>query len=265
MEKRIGHRAVGKLAAAAAVGLVGFSAGQQADAALVVDIRATHVNGAPVTTEANGDASETLVIPGGVGTTVSYEIALRVSGVNGLDDEGLQASHGVFRTPTGGLLGDLSAIAPSAPFNESGSAPGSAIDADLDGDLDWGPAPNGGTPSSAFFIARSASMQRAGTRVDAETEEWVVGTGTWTLKDGQTTGTETFIDFIRRRNPGNPGGNNSAYAAWNEDGSGTSSVRNGLNPYTVDGLNIVVPEPSGIALAGLAGIGLLGRRRNKNA
>ena len=262
MEKRIGHRAVGKLAAAAAVGLAGFGVGQQADAALVIDIRATHVNGAPVAVDRNGDAAETLVIPGAPDTAVTFEIVARVSGTDGLDNERFQAMHGVFRSSTGGLLGDFGQVAPLAPFNASGSQAGVGSDADADTDIDWGPIPNGGATGS-YFVARSAEMNSDGTRVDADTEEWVIGTGTWTSKG--TGGSETFLDFIRRRNPGNPGTNGSNFSAWNEDGTGTASVRNGLSPYAVDGLSIVVPEPSGIALAGLAGIGLLGRRRNKNA
>jgi hypothetical protein len=220
------------------------------------------VNDEPVTVDRNGDAAETVIVPGAVGTKVTYEIVARVSGTNGADDEAFQAIHGVFRTPTGGLLGDLGTPTLVTPFDGSGSATGSQFDADNDGDFDIGPAPNGGS-GATFWNPRAPAMERNGVRVDANTEEYVLSTGTWTLKGGD--GAETFIDFIRRRNPGNPGTNNSAYSGWQEDGSGTSSVRNGLSPYSVDGLNIVVPEPSGIALAGLAGIGLLGRRRNKNA
>ena len=70
-----------------------------------------------------------------------------------------------------------------------------------------------------------------------------------------------FIDFIRRRNPGNPGTNNAAYAAWLEDGTGPASVRNGESPYTIDSVALV-PEPTGAAaLTSLAAIGLLARRR----
>jgi hypothetical protein len=256
MEKRIGHRAVGKLAAAAAVGLVGVNV-SQSDGALVIDIRATHVNGVPVA----ADSRENVVIAPVAGTVVSFEVVAAVTGTDGLDNEGFQSFIASFRTPTGGLLGDL-ATQVVAPFNGSGSANGTQLDPDADTDFDIGPNANSGT-AGGYFNPRSAEYTRSGTRVGTDTEEFVLGTGTWTMKE--STGSETFIDFIRRRNPGNPGSNNTAYSQWQEDGSGTSSVRNGASPYSVDGLQIVVPEPSGIALAGLASIGLLGRRRNKNA
>jgi hypothetical protein len=268
MEKRIGHRAMGKLAAAAAVGLVGFGSSQTADASLVIDIRATAVNGQPVSLAGNGDAPETLTIEGAT-NVVSFDIVARVTGTNDLDDEAFKIMNGVFRS-NGGLLGDLSTQV-AAPFNSTpGAQNGSQIDIDSDGDFDIGSIPNGGQANMFFaaFFGGTAAFQN-GTVVPGSSpvsEEFVIGTGTWTAKGGSG---ETFLDFIRRRNPGNPGSNNTVYANWNEDGSaGSSSVRNGTSPYSVDGLNIVsgvIPEPTGVALAGLASLGLLGRRRNKNA
>jgi hypothetical protein len=264
MEKRIGHRTMGKLAAAAAVGLVGFGSSQTADASLVIDIRATAVNSQPITVPGNGDAPETVVV-GGAGDVVSFNIIARVTGTNDLDDEAFKTMNGVFRSSTGGLLGDLSTQFAS-PFNSTGAQNGSQIDIDSDGDFDIGAAPNGGQANmffAAFFGGTSAFQDGTVVQQSPSSEEFLIGTGTWTARNGEG---ETFLDFIRRRNPGNPGGNNVIYANWNEDGtSGTASVRNGASPYSVDGLNIVVPEPSGIALAGLASLGLLGRRRNKNA
>jgi len=242
---------------AAAVGCAAIAA--RADAGLVIDIRPTHVNGVAISVPDNGDLSEGVIFPPGPGTTVSLNVYARVRGTNGLDDEGFQSISGVFRTGTGSLLGDL-ATALVSPFNASGSSPGTQIDADSDGDLDIGPAPNGGTPSSAFWFVRANEVHRDGVRVDENTEEWLIGAMTWTLQDGPSTGPDFFIDFIRRRNAGNPGTNNAAFAQWQEDGSGSASVRNGMSPYAVDGV-MYGPEPGGVALTSIAAIGLLARRR----
>ena len=193
---------------------------------------------------------------------MGFEIVARVSGTNGLDDEGFSGICGVFRSSTGGLLGDLTTQR-AAPFTGLNSQNGSQVDIDNDGDFDIGYAPNSNATATnpAFFWGRSNVLETGGVRVGANTEEFVIGTGTWTSKGGST-GSETFLDFIRRRNPGNPGTNTSAYAGWQEDGSGTSSVRNGTSPYTVDGLHIIeVPEPGSAALTTLAALGLLARRR----
>jgi hypothetical protein len=246
-------------AIAAAVGVAALiSAPAGAGAGLVIDLRPTQINGVPIDVPHNGDGPEYIMpLPANPGTTVWLNVYARVRGTNGLDDEGFQSIQGVFRTPTGGLLADL-ASGVVAPFNALGSQHGAQIDVDSDGDFDIGPIPNGGTPSSAFWFPRSAAMERDGVRVDENAEEWLIGTLTWTLKNSPGW-PDFFIDFIRRRNPGDPGSNSPAYATWNEDGSGTASVRNGLSPYTVDG--VAFPEPGGATLASLAAIGLLARRR----
>ena len=250
----------GKLAraVAAAVGVAALTtAPAVADAGLVIDLRPVAINGVPIDVPHNGDGPEYISPPFTPGDVISFNLYARVRGTNGLDDEGFQSIHGVFRTPTGGLLADL-ASSVVAPFNGSGSQAGAQIDVDSDGDFDIGPIPNGGTPSSAYWLARSNSMERNGVRVDENAEEWLLGSLTWTLKDNSG-GPDLFIDFIRRRNPGNPGTNNTAYSNWNEDGSGTASVRNGLSPYVYDG--VALPEPGGAALTSLTAIGLLARRR----
>src|SRR5687767_11564267 len=62
MEKRIGHRTMGKLATAAAVGLAGIGAAQQADASLIIDVRATAVNGQPLS--AGSTPKDVIAAPG---------------------------------------------------------------------------------------------------------------------------------------------------------------------------------------------------------
>ena len=225
-----------------------------ADAGLTIDLRAVSLNGQPLP---DGSTPESVFVNDG--DQVGFEVVARVSGTNGLDDEGFTGIHGVFRSSTGGLLGDLS-TSRVAPFTGSGSQDGSQIDIDSDGDFDIGDRVNGGQPN-LYFVGRSNVTERGGVRVGTDAEEFVIGTGTWTSKAGST-GSETFLDFMKRRNPGNPGTNGTSYAQWFEDGSGTSSVRNGASPYTVDGLHIIeVPEPGSAALTTLAALGLLARRR----
>jgi hypothetical protein len=258
MNRRAGQRVIRKLAAAAAAGCAGLVAGP-VDAGLVIDLRAVTLNGQPLPA---GSTAERVVVD--AGDVVGINVFARVSGTNAIDDEGFQSMLGVFRSTTGGLLGHLSAST-VAPFNGSGSQNGTPIDVDGDGDLDIGDIPNGGE-QTAYWVARSNVTERGGTPVatDPAAEEFLIGTLTWTATGAVAPASETFLDFIRRRNPGNPGSNGSAYSFWLEDGSGTASVRNGQSPYVTDGLHIVaVPEPCGAAaaLAGVAALRLLARRR----
>ena len=263
MNEHVAGGMIGKLAraaaaAAAAAGCAGLAA-ERADAGLLIDLRAVTLNDQPLPA---GSTAERVVVDGG--DVVGINVIARVSGTNAVDDEGFQSMYGVFRSTTGGLLGDLSAST-VAPFNGLGSQNGSRIDVDGDGDLDIGDIPNGGINTlTAYWVARSNIVQRDGTPVatDPAAEEFVIGTLTWTATSAPAPGSETFVDFIRRRNPGNPGTNGSAYSRWDEDGSGTASVRNGADPYATDGLRIeAVPEPASTALATVAALGLLARRR----
>jgi hypothetical protein len=147
----------------------------------------------------------------------------------------------------------------ATPFDGSGAQNGSQIDIDSDGDLDIGAAPNGGQ-ANTFFIAASNTPESNGIPIpgaNPAAEEFLIGTMTFTV-GSSTGGPQTFIEFIRRRNPGNPGSNNVAYSEWTEDGV----ARNGLTPYTVNGCIVgPLPEPSTAALVSLASLSLLGRRR----
>jgi hypothetical protein len=88
---------------------------------------------------------------------VTLDLFAIVSGTNGVNDEGFQLAQGAIIS-SGGLLGNLSG-GPVSPFNSSGFQNGSQQDLDADGDLDIGVAPNGGTPTTGYFVARSATMQ----------------------------------------------------------------------------------------------------------
>jgi hypothetical protein len=256
MEKRIGHRTLSKLAVAAAIGLGSFAASQAANASLVIDIRATGVNGSAL--PAGSTAKDVVANPGDV---VTLQFVARVAGADALNtNDGFQAVHGTIKSGTGGLLGNLGGSFVTAPFNQSGSQNGSAVDADSDGDLDIGPTQNGGT-AAAYWIPRSAALDTGGTPVagsDPAAKEWLVGGGTFTVGAAATPGQETFIDFLNRRNPTGTVG--VSFGTWNEDGVGKNPATGTISDSPVR-VSTPVPEPTSLALAGIAGLGLLARRR----
>ena len=239
---------MGKLAVAAAVGLASFSAMQAANASLVIDIRATTLNGVPV--------SDPNVVTAGAGDVIGIQIIGRATGTNALNDEAFQGVHGSLQS-IGNILGDLGNSFVTDPFTGNGSQGGSAFDFDADGDLDIGSTPTTAAGTN-FWIARSAASTTAGAPVagaDPASETFVLGGATFTLKAGATG--ESFIDFLVRKAP--TGANNLAYGTWTEDNGGKNAV---TGVITSDGLTVRVPEPTGLALAGLATLGLLARRRN---
>src|SRR5688572_8241221 len=250
MEKRIGNRSMGKLAAAAAVGLAGFGAAQHVDASLIIDVRATGVNGAPL-----GAGSTAKDVTAGRGDTVTFAIFAVLTGTNGANDETVASAHGALISTPGNLLGNLSANV-VAPFNGNGSQNGLVQDLDSDTDLDVGSGPNGGV-NTHFFLARS-NTQENGTITSAQSEEIQIGTANFVVGEQ---GLETFVNFFRRASAS--GGNINTAATWFEDGA-IRAPSNGVYG-TGAPVRVIVPEPTGLALAGLTGLGLLARRRNKNA
>jgi hypothetical protein len=254
MEKRIGYRSMGKLAAAAAVGLAGFSV-SQADASVIIDVRATQVNGVA--------AADPRAVTVAQGDVVSYDIFATVTGTNGVDDEGFQAINGAIRSSTGGLLGNLSNSL-VAPFNGNGSSAGAAIDVDSDGDLDIS-GPNQALAGSYFNPRNSAGFSTDGVRV-GEGETFKIATGTFTVTGNDGT---TVVDYLQHKT--STGANNLAWGTFLIDGNnGGTSPRNPVNTpiSTAGGITVTasaIPEPTGLALAGLGTLGLLARRRNKKA
>jgi hypothetical protein len=242
---------MGKLVAAAAVGLAGFGIAQQADASLIVDIRATTLNGLPV-------GADNKHVNANVGDVVGVQIVARVGGTNGQNDEAFQSITGSIFS-NGGLLGNLGQNVNVSPFNGSGSQNGSQQDFDSDGDLDIGTIPNGARPAtnSLYFGPRSAASTPDGTVVDSNTEDFLLANMTFTVTGGSG---QTLLDFVRRTFPA--GTADAATLSSNVDGG----LQTGTSPYSTSPLQVgVVPEPTSAALAGLASLGLLARRRNKNA
>src|SRR5437773_4893652 len=158
MDKSFSRRQSGKIiAAVASVGLAGWAA-HEANAGLVIDVRATAPGAGG--TLAPGGKSVTI----GAGTvTVTMGVFARLSGTNATqevgefggaaaddtrNDERLQTVVGSFNS-SGGLLGNMtgnlagqsiSYNSRTAPFNGNGSTNGVGLDWDSDGDLDIGQA-----------------------------------------------------------------------------------------------------------------------------
>jgi len=245
MEKRFAHRKTGKVlaAAAAAAGLVGFAA-SKADASMVIDVRATSVNGSSA-------GVDTKLANANVGDVVTFGVFAQISGTNGVNDETITNTQGSFSS-VGGLLGNMTNTA-TATLSASGYSNGTVQDFDSDGDLDVGST---ATVSAGKFIGRAAPPAPGTTNLNPNTSEIQVATLTFTVTGGSGT---AQINFIPR------GG--SATQVWNEDAVGT--VKNNSNggvfsvgsPVTVGS----VPEPTTIGLLGLASVGLLARRRDKKA
>jgi MYXO-CTERM domain-containing protein len=259
MGTRNRHRSIGRLAAAAAAagGLWGIAAGQASAGVIVdgvlIDLRATQLNGAPVPDPKHVAG----VLPGDVITMQLFTIT---TGTNGIDDEASHTIHGALRSSTGGLLGNIAAQL-VAPFNGSGSSSGTMIDVDSDGDLDV----SGANPNLAagYFNARNAAGFTDGTRIGGDSEESLMGGLTFTVAPGAIG--ETLVNFFQHRTTS--GGNNFAWGVYMIDGNNNgTSPRNPTNTQVGgDGVLISsVPEPGAVALAGVAALGLLARRKKSD-
>jgi len=291
MDKRILQRKSGKLiaaAAAASAGLMGWGTTQKADASLVIDLRASAAsNGGVISAD-----KKTVSVAVGSTTTVTMAVIARISGTNATqrtgdfandsstttaNDETLQiitgsfASNGLLKGSFNTAAGALTYNSRTNPFNAAGSANGSAADFDSDGDLDIG---NAGTDPTGMFSGRSAAPTFAFTPpsgfsqgegstsganvndkvIDATTSELQIGVLRF-ITDGLG-GPITSLNFIPRpaTDPGS--------ALWFEDGAstgktpGTGAFLAGA-PLTVQS----IPEPATLGLLGIAGLGLLARRK----
>jgi len=292
MDKRISQRKSGKFIAAAiaSVGLAGLGA-SQADAGLVVDLRATAISG----TGSIGAGGKT--VTAGVGSTVTLDIFARISGTNATqnvgafdgfagandtrNDDSLQILVASFNS-TGLLKGnfnpspDNGTTGPQTPaFNGGGSTNGVVQDWDSDGDLHIG---NGATtdptsmfsargafanfptfmkntflPAGGFGLTPGFNFDPLNSIIDATTGEAHVGELVWVVTG--STGSAT-LNYVPRA------GTDGGTALWFEDASPTTKTPGSGSFSVLPGVVVSpIPEPTTLGLLGIASLGLLARRR----
>lgn len=264
------------------VGAVAAGLGaSQALAALTVDLRVTSVSAGGGTVAPGGKAVTDSV----AGATVTMAIWAQVTGSDPSKFQALQSLSGSFLSSNGGLLGNLAATRQS-PWNANSSSNGLAVDLDGDGDLDVG----SNDPNSAdnFFAGRAnnllgpnstdangvavfnATNRQAilgGTEYRVGTLRFVVGSGSpATLVNFRPRQVGTGATWVENatettvEDSDNPGVFLTSYSGGQTQSPGTGVYAAGA-PVSIGVSGGITPEPASLSVIGLAGMGLLARRR----
>lgn len=221
------------LAAVAALGLAYTS---NANAGLIIDVRPQ-----------SGSRTIQVTAPGQAITLDIYGI---VSGANTTDDEAFTSAFvKLTSTSSGGpLSGSFAAASVNGAFQGSGFTTGVPTDSDADGDLDA----LGGTTNASYMFARSPTPNIQGSRTGADSEEFLLGTVTFTVGSDVSSGSVSIV-------PVKPSTGIAAPAAFLQDNANSTAALYLASGHT--GVTLVVPEPASMGLVGLAGLGFFARRR----
>jgi hypothetical protein len=221
------------------------------------------------------------------GDTIVFRVFADVTGAAGnAAPDAIQSLSGSFLSNGGGNFGNLTLTAAgiTAPFGASGSAAGAQTDLDGDGDLDIG-SNNPGVPAG-FFAMRSASLTGPRSTDAAGNSVFPAGANPTDIPNGTeyriisnlrmvvgaSAAGSTLVNY--RTRVSNTGGfwSEDATEVSTDNGDGTTafSYTGGVShtdTTDVTGLGVTlsaggtVPEPATLGLAGLAGLGMLARRR----
>lgn len=267
-----------------AVSTIGVLAiGQAAEAALTIDLRF-----------ATGDPKSKTINAGELTPIVIYAWAIDRGASGNAGREGLQSAMLALQSTlnSAGLSGSLTSGTRSSGWTGSGSQNGAASNLTADGIGDWGSlAPTGASLAVDAFRARtSASRVDTGAQIDFGDQgdapdntptagvknalsdggwEFRLGTFTFTPTAANAAGSVSYTPAVPSQGAGGIGTagwweDSTTFATANPPDGGKNNASGTYGPAAGGGVTITVagiPEPTSLGLAGLAGLGLLRRRR----